>query len=83
LTLQKGQAYADYLKALATAATAPKSSTAVSLATDAKTRVCIYGSPAVIKALGAFEEAGARIIDEGSRRIVANLLAAMRADIGL
>ena len=83
LTLQKGQAYADYLKALAMSATDHKSTEAVPLAADAKTRMCIYGSPAVIAALGAFERAGARIVDEGSQRIVAQLLAAMRADMGL
>lgn len=83
LTLQKGQAYADYLKALASAATDHKTSAAISLAADAKTRLCIYGSPAVIKALAAFEQAGARIFDEDSRGIVARLLSEMRADMGL
>ncbi len=48
LVLQKGQAYADYLKALANAATAHPTAETLTLATDAKTRICIYGSPAVI-----------------------------------
>lgn len=83
LILQKGQAYADYLKALATAATDHKSSTAIVLAADAKTRVCIYGSPQVIKELSSFERAGAKIVDAESRRVVARLLVSMRDDMGV
>jgi hypothetical protein len=83
LTLQKGQAYADYLKALATAANPTSSRDVLALAADAKTRVCIYGSPAVIQHLGAFERAGARIESDESRAVVADLVKAMRVDMGV
>jgi len=83
LNLQKGQAYADYMKALATSATDHVSSTAVALAIEAKTRVCIYGSAPVIRQLSAFEQAGAKIVDIESRRVVAHLLALMRDDMGV
>eukprot|EP01039_Chlorochromonas_danica_P012612 gene12612-14477_t len=80
--LQKGQAYADYLKALATTATDRKSSAVMGLAVDAKTRVCIYGSSKVIRALGNFEEAGAYVARESGRAAIAQLIQAMRADLG-
>jgi hypothetical protein len=83
LTLEKGRAYADYLKALATAATDRKSTGAVGMAADAKTRICIYGSPAVVRALAGFEEAGARVEGEKGRSAVAQLVKAMRADMGV
>jgi hypothetical protein len=83
LTLQKGQAYADYLKALAMAATDRKSTSAVGLAADAKTRVCIYGSPAVVRALAGFEQAGARVAGETGQAAVAQLVKTMRADMGV
>jgi hypothetical protein len=83
LTLQEGQAYADYLKALATAATDRKTTVAVGLAADAKTRICIYGSPDVVRALSGFEQAGARVAGERGQAAVAQLVKAMRADMGV
>ena len=53
------------------------------LAVDAKTRVCIYGSPALIRQLSAFEAAGAEITTDESRAVVANLIGAMRLDMGM
>lgn len=82
LTLQKGQAYADYLKALAIAAT-DRWEAAVGQAADAKTRICIYGSPSVVRALSAFERAGAKVIGEAGRGAVAQLVMAMRTDVGV
>jgi hypothetical protein len=82
LTLQKGQAYADYLRALAIAATGSQSKEATSLAAEAKTKICIYGCLAVIKQLSAFEQAGAKIVSDESRTIVAHMLKAMRRDMG-
>jgi hypothetical protein len=83
VTTQKGQAYADYLKALATSATDRRSTSAIAMAADAKTRVCIYGSSMVIKQLSAFEQVGAKIESDESRRTVARLLVAMREDMGV
>jgi hypothetical protein len=48
-----------------------------------ETRMCIYGSAQVIKQLSAFEQAGAKIVDAESRRVVARLLALMRDDMGV
>ncbi len=81
--LQKGQAYADYLKALATAATSHNSETAINLAAEAKTRVCIYGSHGVVKQLSLFEQGGAKIVSAESRKAVARLVAEMRRDMGV
>lgn len=83
LTLQKGQAYADYLKALATAATQSRSREILSLAADAKTRICIYGSRAVIRQLGIFEKSGAKIESAESRAVVSDLIKVMRRDMGV
>ena len=83
LILQKGQAYADYLNALAATATDRGSTAAIAKATDAKTRICIYGSPSVIHQLSAFERAGAKIVNTESRQVIVHLLAAMRDDMGV
>lgn len=64
LTLQRGQAYADYLKALAMAAAGNDIAGAKQLAADAKARICIYGTPTVIRNLGEFDKAGARAASE-------------------
>lgn len=80
LNLQKGQAYADYLGALATAASDRKA--ALTRATEAKTRICIYGSARVIEQLSSFEREGAKIESVDSRRIVAQLISLMREDMG-
>ncbi len=56
--------------------------TAIAMAADAKTRVCIYGSHAVIKQLSAFEQVGAKISSDESGQVVVHLLAAMRNDMG-
>src|SRR5258708_32423801 len=83
LSVQRGQAYADYLRALAATAIQNRSKDTLALAADAKTRVCIYGSSGVIQHLGAFERAGARIESDQSRAVVANLVKAMRRDMGV
>jgi len=83
LILQKGQAYADYLRALATAATDHKSTISMALAADAKTRICVYGSAGVLRQLSAFEQIGAKIESADARRIIAHLLKAMRDDVGV
>ena len=82
LTLKKGEAYADYLKALATAATNGPAA-AVGPAADAKTRICIYGSPSVVRALSAFERTGARVVGDEGQAAVTQLVRAMRADTGV
>ena len=82
LQSQKAQAYADYCRAFSSIATVGRSKEALSQLTDAKTRVCIYGSPSVVRLLGEFEREGAKTDTGERRRLVSNLVAAMRADIG-
>ncbi|MDO8296918.1 MAG: hypothetical protein Q7T19_10840 [Caulobacter sp.] len=82
LVAQKSLAYADYFRSFATIARSGSSKDALAVNADAKTRVCIYGSPRVISRLADFERAGATTHSESERQIVLNLLSAMRRDIG-
>jgi hypothetical protein len=61
LALQRSQAYVDYFKAVASVAQHGRSKDNLAQTADAKVRVCIYGSPTVIKHLSAFEATGAAI----------------------
>lgn len=83
LTLQKGQAYADYFKAVAMLSTQGRSKDALSLVADAKTRVCIYGSVGVVQRLGSFERAGARVSPGKGQAAITELLKTMRKDMGV
>lgn len=83
LNLQKGQAYADFLKAVAVAAGGRNANEAMIAAADAKTRACIYGSPNVIRAFCDFEKVGASTQSLNGRAAIAKLVRAMRADVGL
>ena len=59
-TLQR-QSYADYLRAVAKVAHAQSAEarrTAVAGAADAKARIAVYGSAAVVEALAKLDEAG-------------------------
>jgi hypothetical protein len=78
---QKGQAYADYFRAFSQIATVGPTKDALSALTDAKTRVCIYGSELVVRRLAEFERGGPATITPESHRLVAVLLVAMRKDI--
>jgi hypothetical protein len=82
LVLQKGQAYGDYLRALATSAVLQGPRDSILAATDAKVRICIYGSPEVAEKLALFEAAGAKIIDDAGKAAISNLVVAMRKDVG-
>ncbi|WP_304180209.1 hypothetical protein [Phenylobacterium aquaticum] len=81
LRLERGQAYADYFRALSISAVKGKSLEAQTLATDAKTRICVYGSPAVVNRLADFERLGAMVGGAESRTAIAELLKAMRRDM--
>ena len=80
--LQKGQAYADYFRAFAAAATIGRTKDTLANLADAKTRICIYGSKEVIARLAAFERSGASTLDLQSKRLVEGLLTEMRRDVG-
>jgi hypothetical protein len=83
VALQRSQAYADYFRSVALIAQHGGTPDHLAMAADAKVRVCLYGSSAVIKHLKEFEDAGAVVATrEGSAAIVA-LLADMRKDTGI
>jgi hypothetical protein len=79
---QKGQAYADYFRAFSQIATQGRTKDALAALTDAKTRVCIYGSSLVVQRLAEFEQGGPATVTPESHERVAILLGAMRLDIG-
>jgi hypothetical protein len=82
LLLQRGQSYVDFLKAVAAAAQQNRSKETLAAAADAKTRICIYGSAAVIKELGRFSTTGANTAAPEGRAVIVDLVKAMRRDIG-
>lgn len=82
LTLQRSQSYVDYFKAVALLAHGDKIKETNSLAADAKTRICLYGSPDVIGHLKKFEEAGAITSSPEAQIVIVGLLKAMRRDVG-
>ena len=81
LALQRSQSYVDYFKALALVRN-DRSKEVLSLAADAKTRICIYGSGKVIDCLSNFEAVGANTNSADGRTAIVLLLKEMRADIG-
>ncbi len=81
MTLQRSQAYVDYFKAVALIAQNGRSKETLSLAADAKARICIYGSSKVISQLHAFEGAGANTASDVGRRATVKLLGEMRSDV--
>lgn len=83
LALQRSQAYVDYFRALAGTAQHGGTKDNLAQAADAKVRVCIYGSPEVIRRLSAFEATGAAINSPESAKLILGLLSAMRKDTGM
>lgn len=82
LTLQRSQAYADYFKAVALLAQCGRKPDYLAMVADAKVRVCMYGSPEVIKRLGEFEAAGAAVTTPLGNVAIIALLSEMRKDTG-
>ncbi len=82
LILQKGQAFTDYFKALSNSAIHGETREVLALGADSKTRICVYGSPAVVKCLADFERVGAAAGSNEGRKAITKLIAAMRKDIG-
>ena len=75
------QAYVDYLRALAQSghASGPEDlGKARLLATDAKTRIAVYGDGAVLEALASFEEAGPSLTNPQSVERFLKLALTMR-----
>jgi hypothetical protein len=82
LALQKSTAYVDFFKAVALIAQHGDSKDNLALAADAKVRMCIYGSPRVIRYLRDFDKAGAVLNSQESFKIITELLKEMRKDTG-
>jgi len=80
LVLQRAQAYADYFKGFAGLAQ-KRNADDLSLVANAKTRICIYGSKPVVRALAAFEAAGSTASTPEGRIALMVLLQAMRLDV--
>jgi hypothetical protein len=53
----------------------------LALAADAKTRICVYGSFAVVQKLGDFERAGALVAKGAGQTTLIELMRAMREDV--
>jgi hypothetical protein len=83
LALQKSQAYADYFRSFAALAAHGQTKESLAGAADAKTRVCIYGSPDVMRRLVEFENLGSAADSDESRMVIARLCKDMRRDIGM
>lgn len=82
LALQRSQAYVDYFKAVALLAQCGREPDYLAMAADAKVRVCMYGSPEVIKRLWEFETAGAAVTTSPGNVAIIALLSEMRKDTG-
>ncbi len=80
MALQRSLAYVDYFRAVATIAQNGRSKETLSIAADAKARICIYGSARVIERLWAFEATGANTVSEEGRSATVQLVTEMRAD---
>ena len=80
LSAQKAQAYIDFFRAVA-ASRHDRSNEQLTLAADAKTRICIYGSTPVVQKLGDFERAGATAASPIGQAALIALLVAMRMDV--
>lgn len=81
LKVLRDQAYVDYLRAVAAAAHLRSDEDlrdALLAAADAKARIVVYGSAAVIVALARFEEAGAVLDNDRSVAAFIAVVASMR-----
>jgi hypothetical protein len=82
LELLRGQAYVDYLRAVAKAAHASshdERAEVLALAADAKSRIAVYGTAAVVHALASFEHAGPALDNPRSIDCFLALVADMRS----
>ena len=80
------RAYTDYLRSVSEAAhcliqrQSGEGRKLLAQITDAKVRVCLYGSQEVVEKLAAFEKTGAVIRSESQRNAFVQLLRAMRTE---
>lgn len=83
MVLQRVQAYSDYFKFAALISKQGRTAENMSFATDAKIRVCLYGSAAVIKCLYDLDQTGNDLANAEGAAAVTALLAEMRKDGGV
>lgn len=83
LIFQKSSAYVDYFKAIAHIAEHGPSGGLLASVAEAKVRICIYGSPEVIRVLQDFEASGPVLVSPESHAMIAKLLKEMRKDSGM
>lgn len=77
------EAYTDYIQAVAQARLIDlytEQASIVARLADAKTRICLYGSPEVIARLAEFESKGAVIGDAQQRQAFMHVIEAMRGN---
>ena len=79
LALLRHQSYADFLKAVASAARS-QAADVMTRAADAKARMAVYGSNAVLEKLAVFEESGASLTNDASKRAFIMMTEQMRAE---
>lgn len=77
---QRAQAYIDFFRAVSALAQ-DHSKEQLALASDAKTRICIYGSVTVVQKLGDFERSGAIVAEGAGQAALIELMQAMREDV--
>jgi hypothetical protein len=85
IELLRSEAYADFLKAVAAAGHLRSDDEHVAARrglADAKARIAVYGSAAIIKALAKFDQGGAVLDNQDSASRFVALVSAMRPDEG-
>ncbi|MFN5083730.1 MAG: hypothetical protein ACK5WW_10665 [Brevundimonas sp.] len=80
LTGQRASAYADYFQAVSDLAVTGRNEKAVTALANAKSRICLYGSPRVIACLGRLERHGASLSSPDARRAVLELVGEARRE---
>ncbi|MCW6510299.1 hypothetical protein [Lichenifustis flavocetrariae] len=80
LSNQKALAYTDYFKAAA-GLSQGRTADLLALTADAKTRICLFGTPDVVRALKDLEEVGAILSEPKGQIAMAAIMNAMRADL--
>jgi hypothetical protein len=81
------QAYGDYLRSVSELAhlndpLGSQERDAIAAGTDAKARICLYGSKEVIRAFAQFETLGASVKSVPQRQAFVGMVSAMRDDSG-
>lgn len=80
VSLVKVEVYSDYFKAVAMASKLKRTSENLYFLTHAKTKICLYGSKAVVEKLHCLEKEGNTAESKGGRDALVALLSEMRKD---